>query len=576
MSCDMGNGRDSLDVSMEEGFVCRIKKLDNGNEFLLDEVGQDGMPSKLHRVGSNRLITIEEFERTLGLSPLVQQIIRKNTSWLRRLGSLFCIVDSQVERGAFYDSSNSYPDPIDRRREVRERARGKQSKEFSGLYTGQDFLAHEGSILTMKISPDGQYLASAGEDGVVRVWMVIESDTFGNFHMNSSSVYFTINQLGELEPFFKDREKMVYSKRLLKTSDSACVIFPQKVFQISEIPLHNFHGHSGEVLDLSWSNNKFILSSSTDKAVRLWQVGCDQCIEVFLNNNYITCIQFNPMDDDYFISGSIDGKLRIWAIPGCRVFDRIDVTEIVTALCYSPDGKRAVVGSMTGTCRFYDVSDNRLQLNSQICLQGQKKFLSSRITGLQFSPNIPHKLMVTSADSLVRVLHGTEVICKFRGLRNAGSQICASFTMDGTHMIAASEDSNVYVWNCINQEKSSPLNNIWSSERFFSDNVSVAIPCGGFKLGNSVLSHKWGTFSKLARGEAPHIKVPITSSPLSKSHSKFLKTSCQSTLSCPYVWGLVIVTSGWDGRGHLSNVVTYQKRPVWAFEDPSGERDGTG
>lgn len=55
--------------------------------------------------------------------------------------------------------------------------------------------------------------------------------------------------------------------------------------------------------------------------------------------NPVTCVQFNPVDENYFISGSIDGKVRIWAIPGCQVVDWTDITEIVTAVCYCPDGK---------------------------------------------------------------------------------------------------------------------------------------------------------------------------------------------------------------------------------------------
>lgn len=45
------------------------------------------------------------------------------------------------------------------------------------------------------------------------------------------------------------------------------------------------------------------------------------------------------MDDNYFISGSIDGKIRIWEVQGCRVSDWTDIREIVTAVCYRPDGK---------------------------------------------------------------------------------------------------------------------------------------------------------------------------------------------------------------------------------------------
>lgn len=53
----------------------------------------------------------------------------------------------------------------------------------------------------------------------------------------------------------------------------------------------------------------------------------------------VTCIDFNPLDDNYFISGSIDGKVRIWEVIHCKVIDYIDIREIVTAVAYRPDGK---------------------------------------------------------------------------------------------------------------------------------------------------------------------------------------------------------------------------------------------
>lgn len=53
----------------------------------------------------------------------------------------------------------------------------------------------------------------------------------------------------------------------------------------------------------------------------------------------VTCIEFNPVDDNYFVSGSIDGKIRIWEVQGCRVIDWTDIRDIVTAVCYRPDGK---------------------------------------------------------------------------------------------------------------------------------------------------------------------------------------------------------------------------------------------
>lgn len=53
----------------------------------------------------------------------------------------------------------------------------------------------------------------------------------------------------------------------------------------------------------------------------------------------VTCIQFNPADDRYFISGSLDAKVRIWSIPDRQVVDWTDLHEMVTAACYTPDGQ---------------------------------------------------------------------------------------------------------------------------------------------------------------------------------------------------------------------------------------------
>lgn len=58
-----------------------------------------------------------------------------------------------------------------------------------------------------------------------------------------------------------------------------------------------------------------------------------------LRNDAVTCVHFNPVDDNYFISGSIDGKVRIWEIPRCKVVDWADVRDMVTAVCYHPDGQ---------------------------------------------------------------------------------------------------------------------------------------------------------------------------------------------------------------------------------------------
>lgn len=87
---------------------------------------------------------------------------------------------------------------------------------------------------------------------------------------------------------------------------------------------------------------------------------------------------------------------------------------------------------------------NQLQMGSQVCLPGKKKLARKRITGfqvticfqfyftrrtrayyvlknwctnfMQYCPSDSSKVMVTSADSQVRILCRSNIICKFKGV----------------------------------------------------------------------------------------------------------------------------------------------------------------
>ncbi|KAI7731696.1 hypothetical protein M8C21_022449 [Ambrosia artemisiifolia] len=510
--------------------VCLIKNLDNGKEFMVDEVREDGMVGKLKEVGTERRLTMEEFEMCVGRSPIVQELMRrenveagdrdllegkdggngsgskKKSGWLKNIKYVASSVAGYKERRSSDDrdtssekggrrSSSATDDSQDVSfhgpERVRVRQYGKSCKDLTALFKSQEIQAHSGSIWTIKFSLDGKYLASAGEDRVIHVWQVVSLERKGDLLFDkqddgNSNVISLSN--GSPEPGLASPNQIEKKKKgrlsiSRKSTSLDHIVVPETMFGLSDKPFCSFEGHLHDVLDLSWSKSQHLLSSSMDKTVRLWQLSSKSCLKIFSHNDYVTCIQFNPVDDRYFISGSLDAKVRIWSVPDHQVVDWNDMNEMVTAACYTPDGQAALVGSYKGNCCLYNTTENKLQQKSQINLQNKKKNSRHRkITGFQFAPGTTSEVLVTSADSRVRVVDGLDLVHKFKGFRNTNRQISASVTPNGRYVVCASEDSNVYVWKHEGDARASRYKGVTvthSYEHFHCQDVSVAIPWPG-------------------------------------------------------------------------------------------------
>ncbi|KAA0185741.1 hypothetical protein HAZT_HAZT010879 [Hyalella azteca] len=302
---------------------------------------------------------------------------------------------------------------------------------------------HQGPIWCAKFSLCGRLLATAGQDQLLRVWVIKQAYSF---FLDIRSKY---NPDLKVSP--TPSEESLSSSGLeggladdpghLDPADSGHSPFMPRPFCV-------YQGHSADLLDIAWSKNYFLLTSSMDKTVRLWHISRKECLCIFQHVDFVTAIAFHPKDDRYFISGSLDGKLRLWSIPEKRVVLWTEVEgAFITAANFCQNGAYTVVGTYDGRCLFY--TTNQLKYNTQFNVRSArgKNPRGRKITGIEPLPG-ENKILVTSNDSRIR-LYGLDEHsehCKYRGFNNPSSQIRASFSHDGKYIVAGSENPCIYLW----------------------------------------------------------------------------------------------------------------------------------
>ncbi|BES91988.1 WD-repeat protein [Nesidiocoris tenuis] len=317
--------------------------------------------------------------------------------------------------------------------------KGPYEFEFTQLV--QDLSGeHMGPVWCMKFSSCGRLLATAGQDRVLRIWVV-------------RSAY----------PYFQDMRTKYNAEKVSPTPSQESIVSQISVedpcLGLADLgskapfmpkPFCTYSGHTSDLLDVSWSKNYFILSSSMDKTVRLWHISRKECLCCFQHIDFVTAIVFHPRDDRYFLSGSLDGKLRLWNIPDKKVavWNEVDgPAKLITAANFCENGKFAVVGSYDGRCIFYLTDQLKYHTTIHVRSTRGKNATGRKISGIEPMPG-EEKILITSNDSRIRLydLRELNLSCKYKGYANFSSQIKASFSHDGKFIVSGSENQCIYIW----------------------------------------------------------------------------------------------------------------------------------
>ncbi|TWT64576.1 protein kinase domain-containing protein [Allorhodopirellula solitaria] len=134
----------------------------------------------------------------------------------------------------------------------------------------------------------------------------------------------------------------------------------------AEAPLQRLVGHSGPVTALQWMGSEYLVSASSDRTVRIWNIESPSDEEVMWHIAPVVDLACSPTAEGFRIAAAISGKglgrVVFWDVStdGELRADRIGVfagnATPLTSVAISPDGQLAAAGDVNGEVLLWPVS----------------------------------------------------------------------------------------------------------------------------------------------------------------------------------------------------------------------------
>ncbi|MEP0807259.1 MAG: PD40 domain-containing protein [Chloroflexota bacterium] len=190
---------------------------------------------------------------------------------------------------------------------------------------------HEGITTALTFSPDGKILASGGKDGAVILW---DADTYLPIHRplsahNGAVVSVAFSPDGNILASSSSDQTII----LWDASSGTPVGQPIKAPTIASDLVFTPDGNS-------------LISRGADNNVIFWDVIPQQQLTRILANDlpFILDLAFSP-DGKTIASDHDDDVIRLWDIETGKLTGRINYTESICCLSFSPDGVILAAGS---------------------------------------------------------------------------------------------------------------------------------------------------------------------------------------------------------------------------------------
>ena len=287
------------------------------------------------------------------------------------------------------------------------------------------FLGHSGVVDGLGFSPNSQHVISAGYDRTVRLWDVRTEQNIAVLRGHSSNIYTaTFGPTGaEAVTASYDKTARVWDVR-------------------SGTPVAILQGHTRAISSAVFSpDGTRIVTGGYDYTARLWRWPGGEPIATMTGHRHIiNDVAFSP-DGECIATSSTDADVRLWDGHTGRLLRVLSGHRgAVLALAFSPDNRRLVTGGNDGTLRSWDVATGRPL--------GTVAAHSGKVVWIEFAAD--GSLLVSSGTEGETYLRDPVTLQAQRSLPLHHTTVNSAVfqrSAAGLRLITASEDRSVRVWD---------------------------------------------------------------------------------------------------------------------------------
>jgi WD40 repeat protein len=237
-------------------------------------------------------------------------------------------------------------------------------------------------VRTVAWSPDGRYMASGSEDGVVQMWRVEDGgDPAGRkialYVIHSGCVYAVAWSPDgmSLASAGQDKTVQVWNVATPASNRKASRWLSPLSSVIDGNKSFSYRGHTDDVRTVAWSpDGQYIASGSNDHTVQVWHAGTGRTIATYRGHySWVYALAWSP-DGKFIASAGRDKRVRLWdASSGTHLHSYRGHSSVVRAVAWSPDGKYVASAGNDRTIQVWH-ADTREPL---CVLQGHTDYVNS-------------------------------------------------------------------------------------------------------------------------------------------------------------------------------------------------------